>query len=101
MGLKKGMTNNPKGRPKGAANKVSTSMRERINTFLDENFDLVQEDFKKLDPKDKLLFYTKLLAFGLPTLKAVDHTGITNNSMDDLTDEQLNEIIKEITNRLD
>lgn len=93
------MTNNPNGRPKGASNKVTTGIRERVKAFLDDNFDLVEEDFKKLDPKDKLLFYTKLLAFGLPTLKAVDYTGTTQNNLDELTDNQLNEVINEITNR--
>jgi len=99
MGLKKGMTNNSHGRPAGSANKVTRNMRERINSFLKENFDVVTKDFKKLDPKDKLLFYTKLLAFGLPSLKAIDHSGLNENKLEALTDEQLNDLINEISNK--
>ncbi|WP_221175704.1 hypothetical protein [Rufibacter immobilis] len=95
------MTNNPNGRKPGVPNKVTTGMRERVNAFLDENFDIVQEDFKKLEPKDKLLFYTKLLSFGLPTLKAVEHTGEVQSRLDGLTETQLNELITKLLNELE
>jgi hypothetical protein len=99
MGLKKGMTNNPNGRPTGSVNKVTGTMREKLNMFLEENFDIIQEDFKQLDPKDKLLFYTKILPFGIPTLKAVDHSGSIKNKLEGLTNEQINEVIFEILNK--
>lgn len=101
MGLKKGQTNNPNGRKAGVPNKVTQTMRERVNSFLDENFDLVQKDFKKLQPKDKLMFYTKLLAFGLPQLKAIEHTGEIQNRLDNLSDTQLNELITRLLNEIE
>jgi dsRNA-specific ribonuclease len=101
MGLKKGMTNNPQGRPAGSPNKVTKSMRERVNSFLEEKFDTVQEAFDELDPKDQLQFYIKLLAFGLPTLKAVDHSGLSESRLEALTDEQLNELIHAIADRFE
>ncbi len=76
-------------------------MRERVNAFLEDNFDIIKADFKLLEPKDKLLFYTKLLAFGLPTLKAVEGSIEIKNSLDSLTDEQLNGLVQEILNKAD
>jgi len=37
MGLKKGMTNNPKGKPPGTLNKLSRDMKQTIHEFLTEN----------------------------------------------------------------
>ncbi|NDK56816.1 hypothetical protein [Pontibacter fetidus] len=98
MGLKKGMTNNPGGRPLGTVNKVTRSLRERINAFLEDNFILIEEDFKLLDSKERTIFYTKLLAFGLPTLKAIDYTNSINSKLEGLSDEQLNMMIEAVLN---
>ncbi|WP_181306983.1 hypothetical protein [Rufibacter sp. XAAS-G3-1] len=101
MGLKKGQTNNPNGRKPGVPNKLTGSMRERVNGFLDENFDTVTEAFTQLSPSDKLHFYTKLLAFGLPTLKAVEHSGEIKNKLEALSDEQLNELVHQVLSAVD
>ncbi len=72
MGLKKGMTNNPAGRPVGAVNKVTASLRNRINDFLNENWENLQKDFEKLEPKDRLMFMEKLLQYALPKIQSVE-----------------------------
>ncbi len=101
MAPRKGTTNNPKGRPVGVLNKATKGMRERVNAFLDETFEEVVQDFKKLESKDKLLFYTKLLSFGLPTLKAVEHSGEIKGQLDKLSDDQLNELIQTVLAKVD
>ena len=69
MGLSKGAKgNNPAGRPKGSKNKGTKELRQRINTFLSDNWEDLLSDFKKLEPKDKLAFYEKLLQYGLPKM---------------------------------
>lgn len=70
----KGHTNNPDGRPKGTPNKVTGSLRKRINDFLADNWQQMQNDFKALDPKDRLTFYEKLLSYGLPKLQSTTLT---------------------------
>lgn len=71
MPFEKGISGNPEGRPKGAANKTSLQLRETITGFLENNFDLVVKDFKKLTPKDRVRFYCDLLQYGVPKLQAV------------------------------
>lgn len=62
----------PKGLPKTGGrrlqtpNKVTGSLREMISTFLTENWQQAQSDYKTLEPKDRLAFYDKMLAYGLP-----------------------------------
>ena len=86
MGLHKGMTNNPAGKPPGAKNKINAELRVMINNFLNDEFETIKEDFKKLDPKDKLKFYTDLLNYGLPKLQAtsleLDFEKMTESDLD-------------------
>lgn len=88
----KGRTNNPNGRPKGIPNKMTTDLRNWINKFIDDNKDGIQDDWKKLDPKDRITLFEKLLKYSLPTLQA---TSLDVN-FEKLTDEQLDEIINRL-----
>lgn len=58
------------GRPKGKANKVTGDLRSWINNFIDSNRDQIQKDWKKLDPKNRIIMFEKLLKYTLPTLQA-------------------------------
>ena len=80
MGLQKGQTNNKNGRAKGSQNKVTKDLRVWVTDFLNENLEQVQKDFKVLEPKERILFFEKLLKYSLPTLQATTITeskGIT------------------------
>ncbi len=66
MGLPKGKTNNPDGRPAGSKNKCTAELRNLITEFLNDNFEQVKQDFQDMQPQDRLHFYTKLLQFALP-----------------------------------
>jgi hypothetical protein len=44
------------GRPKGAKNKASGQIRDRIQDLFDDNFDKIQEDLESLEAKDRLKF---------------------------------------------
>lgn len=59
----KGHTNNPNGRPKGVANKITADLRQMLNDFVTEEFEAVKLDFKRLEPKERLMYYEKLLAY--------------------------------------
>ena len=93
MGLNKGAKgNNPNGRPIGSKNKGTAELRQRINTFLDDNWETLQQDFESLEPKERLMFYEKLLSFGLPKLQATQLTSDFNS----ISDEQLDYMIQNL-----
>jgi hypothetical protein len=89
MGLKKGNTNNPNGRPKGVPNKVTGQLRETITAFLEKNFEVILADFKKMQPKDRTKLYTDLLQYGLPKLQTTE----LDIDFSKMTDDQLDYII--------
>jgi hypothetical protein len=68
MGLPKGKTNNPAGRPEGSINKTTKELREMITAFVSDNWETVQEDFQALEPKDRLQFFDRMLQYALPKL---------------------------------
>jgi hypothetical protein len=92
MAFQKGISGNPQGRPKGTANKVSMQLREMITDFLENNFEQIQKDFKKLQPREKAKVYCDLLQYGLPKLQAIQ----IETEFDKLTDADLDYIIKEL-----
>ena len=71
MGLPKGKTNNPKGKPPGALNKISRGMKITITEFLQERWPDVISEFDKLKGQDKVKFYLELLPYAVPKMQAV------------------------------
>jgi hypothetical protein len=96
MGLKPGMTNNKAGRKSGVPNKANRPLKENISNFLQSNWPVIEKEFKKLESRDKILFYEKLLSFVMPRLKAVDATLEVEKKLESLSDEKLNELIGHI-----
>ncbi|NLD62868.1 MAG: hypothetical protein GX646_03145 [Bacteroidales bacterium] len=96
MGLKKGMTNNPKGKPPGTLNKMSRDMKLTIHEFLTDHWPEVEEEFHKLSGKDKLNFYKDLLQYDLPKQAAVAMSGELN--FKEMSEETLNAICERLLN---
>ncbi len=88
----KGITNNPNGRPKGVPNKVTTDLRLWITNFLEDNLEQIQQDWKILESKDRIVLFEKLLKYALPTLQATNLT----TDFEKLTDKQLDIIIENL-----
>lgn len=63
------------GRKKGTPNKLNGSIKEWLNNFLLENKELIENDFKLLQPKERLFLYEKLLAYIIPKATCIDMTG--------------------------
>ena len=66
MGLQKGRTNNPLGKPKGTKNKTTVKMKEIISSFMENKIDDVKKAFDKLEPKDKVNSFISLLKYVIP-----------------------------------
>jgi hypothetical protein len=66
MGLKKGQTNNPLGRPVGARNKTPEALRQKIAAFIEEDFDNYVAILQSLDPRDRIKAETELIRLIVP-----------------------------------
>ncbi len=71
MGQIKGRTGNPFGRPRGKPNRITADLREFLKQLMYDNLDQFREDFRQLDPKDRLIIMEKFLSFILPKLSNV------------------------------
>jgi hypothetical protein len=92
MGLKPGMTNNPKGRTPGTTNKVTQDLRKWVNYFVAKNTATIEKDFKKLKPDQRIMLFEKLLRYTLPQRSEVV------NEFERLTDDQLEELYNRVVN---
>ena len=107
MPFEKGQSGNPSGRPQGAKSRVNDEIRTRINTFLDENFETIQNDVMQLEPRERVRFYIELLQYGIPKLKSTDlKTDLNDNIIvvmppePNFTDEEREERIKVLKDKL-
>jgi hypothetical protein len=68
MGLRKGMTNNAKGRTPGKPTIATSEAKAIVNAIIKQNFTLtkVKKDLKLLEPNERLQVLTRLLQFTLP-----------------------------------
>lgn len=71
MGLKKGQTNNPNGRPAGTKNKVNNETKNWIKEIIDGSREQFLIDLKSVDPEKRLLIIEKLMKYVVPSLSAV------------------------------
>lgn len=84
---KKGTVNNPNGRPKGKPNVSTDKLRTLLHEFIDNNMESLQENYDKLEPKDRLNFINSLLRHVLPQ---------PLQELEKLTDEQLDLLIQKL-----
>jgi len=63
---------NRAGKKPGTPNKINQEIRGRINEFLDNNFETIQNDLMQLEARERVKFYIDLLQYGLPKLKQTE-----------------------------
>jgi hypothetical protein len=61
-----------KGRPKGAPNKTTAELRLMINQIISTNLETIQEDIKKLTPKNRIDVIINLLQYVTPKMKTTN-----------------------------
>jgi len=97
MAFKKGQSGNPDGRRKGAANKVTTELRERIKDFLDGQWEKIEGDFDSLEPDKRVALFEKLLQYVLPRMASMDLEGELDFKV--LSEETLDKIADRLINK--
>lgn len=70
--VKGGASLNPKGKPKGAISKKTQRWHILCDYLMDEGTDRLMQAMEKLDPKEYVDAYTKILAYIKPRLASVD-----------------------------
>jgi hypothetical protein len=95
MGLRKGQTNNPGGRPKGQRNKVTKETRIFIQRFVAKNSRRLQKDFELLDPFQRVTVMERLFAYTAPKMSTVESNVTVENLTEAQLDEMFNRILKQ------
>ena len=62
------------GRTKGAVNKATSKVRESFTNLLEDNLEQLKDDFKELEPKDRIKLFLDLSKYVIPQLKQTDIT---------------------------
>lgn len=70
--LKKGVSLNPNGRPKGAINKRTEKWLQLCDYLMDEGIERLVVALDKLEPKEFVDAYAKILCYIKPKLSSVD-----------------------------
>jgi len=99
MGLRKGHTNNPAGRPKGTLNKTTAEIKELINQFISGNIDDLQSNYDKLESDKKLQFFRDLLKYVIPTQQSneININSLSEDELDRLTNSLLSKLNEDET----
>jgi hypothetical protein len=82
------------GRPKGAVNKTTSLMKDRIQSLFDDNFEKIQEDLESLEAKDRLKFMTDLMPYLIPKLQSTSYS--QSIDLDGMTEQDLDILINRI-----
>lgn len=102
MGLRKGQTNNPNGRPKGKPNKLTTDIKFFFKNILEKNRAQIERDLRDVDPATRLRFICALFPYVMPKLQAVEVTKPNDEEkVKNLTDEEIKKEIERIRKSLD
>ncbi len=81
------------GRKKGTPNKTTESTRKWLNNLIDNNREQIENDLQALEPKERLIILEKFMQYTTPKMSNVQQ----NINFDNLTENQLDDIIKAIT----
>ncbi|WP_308991671.1 hypothetical protein QLS71_007395 [Mariniflexile litorale] len=60
------------GRTKGTANKHSNEIRQKFQSLIEDNLEVLQADLNKLKPFERVKVIIELGKFVMPTLKAIE-----------------------------
>lgn len=83
------------GRIKGTPNRLTSSTRESLKKFIDDNRSEMETLFKALSPRDRWLIYEKLLSYVIPRYSNV------NMNITQMSDEEIQLLINTLKTQRD
>lgn len=93
--FQKGQSGNPKGRPKGSQNEKTKYIKDWLISLIGSNAKDISQSFRNLPMKERCKFISSVLPYVLP--KQTESKVKSNVDLNNLTDEQIDNIISEIT----
>jgi len=94
MGLPKGKTNNPAGKPPGAINKLSRNVKMNIAEFLETRWPDIEKEFDNLKGWNKVKLYLELLPYNQPKMQSIEMVDEIDRLNEDEVDRLYNKIIQ-------
>ena len=82
------------GRKAGIPNKVTGQMRSLLSDFMNEQWPNVQTAFSKLEPKEKVFAFTRLLPFITASYSAI------NLSLANMSEADLQVVLERVKNEI-
>ena len=64
--------NKATGRPKGSSNKATSKVRDSFTKLLENNLEQLKDDFKELEPRERIKLFLDLSKYVIPQLKQTD-----------------------------
>lgn len=95
--FQKGQSGNPKGRPKGSTNDKTKYIKEWAISLIGSNAKKLSDEFKFLPLKERWKVVSQLMPYVLPKQREIK----ANVDLHNLSDEQIDDIISEITGNVD
>ena len=89
-----------KGRPKGAANKSTETVKKAVAKLLESNIESVQTDLDQMQPRDRVNALLQFLKFHIPTQKAVEVADVSFDSRTDWIDKIMSYDPKELHKKI-
>ena len=81
-----------KGRPKGASNKSTETIKRSISMLLENNIATVQNDLDEMQPSDRVNALLQFMKFVIPTQKAVEID--TRTSQEELNEAYIQKLME-------
>lgn len=72
MAFKKGQSGNPNGRPKGAKNKSTETVKEWLTMLIDKNREQIEDDLQTMLPKERVALFERLMQYVIPKQTQAD-----------------------------
>ena len=95
MPFKEG-NNMGRGRPKGASNKSTETIKRSISMLLENNIDTVQSDLDEMQPRDRVNALLQFMKFVIPTQKAIEiDTKVSEEELNEAYIQRLMEVPEE------